>query len=725
MIAAGLSRLTTALLALNTKVDAGLVPVTDTATAAAGDVIIIKRGSAFYLALVDPLLGGGGGASLPYAVVAPEQGLEVMVADDGVWKRSPIAKLINEAYPASLGLWDYWTDWRAGSGNAAAPGSFVGAAVSSGTNNTAIPTAGMAGYNDHGVFLRSSTTANGGYRYQTTSLVGMYFGVIARKFRCQWLPKLFTGVTVRLGFHDTNTSADATDGAYFEIAGNTCSAKTANNSTRTNHATTITLALDTAYTFDIEVNAAANEARFRVWGGNDYATPLMDVTIATNIPSTSARSFGAGIVATESSTTATDIGILYSLGLGTPAGFARLAGGYAAPAVLPSAFTAPDWSATATAGGIDINVGTMPAAGSGAVTAIRYRVAGGAPVTLAGTGTGVRSLTGLTPGDLYPIQIQQVTAIGESPWSDVKSVTPLAAPTAPAAFTAPDWTLTAIAGGVRISIASLPSNGGSAITALERQVNGGSWGAMAGTGTGDRDVTGLPESLTSVKIRAVNTVGAGPDSDTKTATPLAGGGSLAVVQAAPPFEQVWGTTATATFGAAVTNGNSIVVVAYASNGAGVPTISDSAGGSWGAPTRSYNDGSNTTFYWVRNGVTDGPTWVRGTIGSNGGWHICAYEVSGAGAGLVEDAFGSGAQAASSTWNMAFTSTVANTLCVAMMSVENASTPTGVAPMTAATATGGYQVFARGIFPTAGSNTATVGLSASWAGTRSWLVLRGS
>lgn len=204
-----------------------------------------------------------------------------------------------------------------------------------------------------------------------------------------------------------------------------------------------------------------------------------------------------------------------------------------------------------------------------------------------------------------------------------------------------------------------------------------------------------------------------------------GGGSLAVAQAAAPVEQPWGTQATATFGSAVTSSNSIVVVVNAPNSAGTPTISDSAGGSWGAPIRTYNAGSDTTFYWIRNGVTGSPTWVRGTIGANGGWHICAYEVSGAGAGLVEDSFGSGAQSASATWNMAFTSTVDNTLCVAMLGIANATTPTGTAPMTAATATGGYQVFARGIFPTAGSNTATIGLSGIWAGWRSWLVLRSS
>lgn len=203
-----------------------------------------------------------------------------------------------------------------------------------------------------------------------------------------------------------------------------------------------------------------------------------------------------------------------------------------------------------------------------------------------------------------------------------------------------------------------------------------------------------------------------------------GGGSLAVVQASAPVEQAWGQQAQPTL-SAVASGNSLVMVVFAPNGAGTPTITDSAGNTWGAAVRTYNDGSNTTFYFIKNNVTGNPTWVRATIATNNGFHACAYEISGAGAGLVEDAFGSGAQSASATWNMAFTSTVNNALLVAMLVPVNSNTPTGVAPLTAETATGGYQIFARGIFPTAGSNTATVNLSSSWAGVRSWLALRGS
>jgi hypothetical protein len=207
-------------------------------------------------------------------------------------------------------------------------GTFIwtGSVIASGTANNVPPSAGMAGYNNYGTLLRSSTTANGGYRYATVSYANDYFGVISHKFRSQFMWRTdFTGRLVRTGFLDTTNQIDCVDGAYFEINGATCSAKTANNNTRTTHGTTITLALDTPYTFDVEVNAAGTEARFRVYSGTNE-TPIMDVTINTNIPTTSARAFGSGLVATESSTTTSDIGIVYSMGQGTIEGFNRSRG---------------------------------------------------------------------------------------------------------------------------------------------------------------------------------------------------------------------------------------------------------------------------------------------------------------------------------------------------------------------------------------------------------------
>lgn len=563
--------------------------ITATATPANGDEFILLRGGVPYRAPVDPLLvigegGSGGGDSLPVDVVAIAPGQEVAVVVNGVWRRAPIDELINAAYPAPLGLWDHWTDWRAASGNANAPGLFAGAAISSGTNTTALPTGGMAGYNDHGVFLRSSTTADGGYRYQTTSLVGMYFGGVARKFRCQFLWRTsFTGRTVRTGFLDNNTVADAVDGAYFEISGSTCSAKTANNSTRTTHATTITLSLDVAYTFDIEVNAAASEARFRVWGGTDYDTALMDVTITTNIPTTSARAFGAGIVATESSTTASDIGILYGLGMGTPAAFARVCGVYSPPVVLPSAFTAGQWAVAAAEGGIDLNITALPSAGSAAITAIRYRLDGGAPVTLAGTGTGPRSITGLTGGQAYRVQLQLVTSAGGGQWSDTRTVTPTSASgsTAPAAFTAGQWTAAATAspGEVEFNLAALPSDGGSAITALEYRVAAGAAIAFVGTGTGARVVTaGLTAGVAAdLQVRAVNAIGAGAWSDTKTVTPLAGGGGGAAAYLGETYTAAAGGTAEVTLPAGVTASDTVTAIAFSALGGAPATMAAPAG----------------------------------------------------------------------------------------------------------------------------------------------------
>jgi len=212
---------------------------------------------------------------------------------------------------------DFWQETWFSANGATSPDRWTGAAVSSGTNNTAIPAGSIGGKFRHGVFLRSSTTANGGYRYQTSVVAGDTFGQASHKFICtfKWLTS-FTGRLVRLGFHDTSTSADATDGAYFEINGNVCSAKTANNGTRTTNGTTITLSLDIPYVFDIEVNAAGTDVVFSVTNG-DTGELLYEEVISTNIPTSTTRSFGSGIVATESSTTASDMGILYYLGEGT------------------------------------------------------------------------------------------------------------------------------------------------------------------------------------------------------------------------------------------------------------------------------------------------------------------------------------------------------------------------------------------------------------------------
>lgn len=133
--------------------------------------------------------------------------------------------------------------------------------------------------------------------------------------------------------------------------------------------------------------------------------------------------------------------------------------------------------------------------------------------------------TGESPGTIA-LQVR-ATNSGGTVLSSVITVTLNAAATAPSAFTAGQWTLADYpsAGGdtLLLTISALPSNGGSAITALQFAVDSGSgygsWQTMSGTGTGARQITVLATTAANVKIRAVNAVGNGPDSDVKSATP--------------------------------------------------------------------------------------------------------------------------------------------------------------------------------------------------------------
>ena len=96
----------------------------------------------------------------------------------------------------------------------------------------------------------------------------------------------------------------------------------------------------------------------------------------------------------------------------------------------------------------------------------------------------------------------------------------------PAAFVDGNWTATAGTEQIVINITALPADGGSAITALQYSLNGGSPVTMSGVGTGSRTISGLSATAYNVQIRAVNATDANPDnwSDVKARTPTAAGG---------------------------------------------------------------------------------------------------------------------------------------------------------------------------------------------------------
>jgi hypothetical protein len=148
------------------------------------------------------------------------------------------------------------------------------------------------------VALRDSTSANGGYRIMTEiaaiRLAGGERNVTVFKRRTTKTTAQF-----RMGFHDSTTSVDPVDGAYFQYVGSTgvLEARTRNNNTQTIAGTTYTLANDTWHTAVVEI-VTTTSAVFTIF--DESGTQVYQQTITTNIPSTAGRAVGCGVIATES-----------------------------------------------------------------------------------------------------------------------------------------------------------------------------------------------------------------------------------------------------------------------------------------------------------------------------------------------------------------------------------------------------------------------------------------
>jgi len=201
----------------------------------------------------------------------------------------------------------YRTDFLAAATTASPP--FIGAAVSTGTN--AANTTNMTGNHPGVVRMTSSTTANGGYKWQSdVTAIRLKGGEV---FIAVIAPVNFSTTTVRAGFMDATTSADAVDGAYFEYStSGVITLKTANNSTRTTSSTITTLSLNTWYKLKITVNSDATSVLGEVFDAS--GTLISSQSNTTNIPTGAGRETGVGIISTESTTTATamtDLDFIY------------------------------------------------------------------------------------------------------------------------------------------------------------------------------------------------------------------------------------------------------------------------------------------------------------------------------------------------------------------------------------------------------------------------------
>ena len=113
------------------------------------------------------------------------------------------------------------------------------------------------------------------------------------------------------------------------------------------------------------------------------------------------------------------------------------------------------------------------------------------------------------------------------------TVPPAPVGVAPSAFVAGDWSAaTGAVGEIDLTVSTLPSDGGSTITDLEFSTDGGStWASLGSIGAQTFNLASQSGSDTDLvdganydlMVRAVNAVGNGPDSDTKSVA--AGGGA--------------------------------------------------------------------------------------------------------------------------------------------------------------------------------------------------------
>lgn len=179
---------------------------------------------------------------------------------------------------------------------AAAPYPWFGSAVSSGTQSSTPSAANHPGISR----ISSSTTTNSGWSIATNLAALLLVG--GEETECVFSVITTASTTVRIGFLDANSSAQPTDGCWLEVAGTTASGYCKNNAGPTQTGTTYTITQGTWYRGTIAVNAAASSVVFALFTAD--GSQVWTGTVAANIPTTTGRETGHGVIATNSGTTA-------------------------------------------------------------------------------------------------------------------------------------------------------------------------------------------------------------------------------------------------------------------------------------------------------------------------------------------------------------------------------------------------------------------------------------
>ena len=140
------------------------------------------------------------------------------------------------------------------------------------------------------------------YGMNNLTLMRLDLGAVSFKARVRFedLSDGTDAYTFRGGLLDNN-SGEAVDGAFFRythsVAGGNLQAVTRSNNTETAVDTGVTVAINTTYKLEVDVNSAGTSAEFRI-NGSSVAT------ITTNIPTGSGRETGFGLLLLRSAGTA-------------------------------------------------------------------------------------------------------------------------------------------------------------------------------------------------------------------------------------------------------------------------------------------------------------------------------------------------------------------------------------------------------------------------------------
>jgi titin len=195
----------------------------------------------------------------------------------------------------------------------------------------------------------------------------------------------------------------------------------------------------------------------------------------------------------------------------------------ASSSIVPVAVPAAPTSLAGTAGngGVDLSWVAPSDTGGAAITnyTVEYTPAGGSALTATASASPY-TLSGLTNGTAYSIRVAANNSVGRGAYASAITRTPVTTPGTPTGVTA---TGGSASGRLALSWTAPASNGGSAITSytVEYTPSGGSAQTVStASAANSYDLDGLTNgTLYSVRVRAVNAVGAGSYSVAASGTP--------------------------------------------------------------------------------------------------------------------------------------------------------------------------------------------------------------